>query len=208
MALVLCRLRKTLFVSKSKVEDMSNALLELFGLKEYEYSVKLTTDSYIRLLNSQFRGIQGATDVLTFSTGLFRQGQLQPYSHIIGKELQMLHNENSDQSLEAYSELQDFRDMGDIVISVPYVKRVAEKRGELPSYQFASVLAHGFCHLLGYDHMEPIETERMTQMERHCLDKLATVLECRAQDLKALTSQWVSYCNTNNHFKPRKTPNG
>ncbi|EME28426.1 Endoribonuclease YbeY [Galdieria sulphuraria] len=199
MALVLCRLRKTLFLSKSKVEEMCYALLDHFQLKEYEYSVKLTTDRYIRLLNSQFRGIHGATDVLSFPTGLFQQGRLQPYSAIIQKELQMLHNDRIDHSFEVPLDSNvEFRDMGDVVISVPYVKRVAEKRGVLPTYQFASVLVHGFCHLLGYDHEEALDRDRMNQVERECLDTLTTLLDCRSEDLKPLTSQWLSRCcNTN-----------
>ncbi|GJQ15070.1 hypothetical protein GpartN1_g6861.t1 [Galdieria partita] len=191
MALVLCRLRKTLFLSKSKVEEMCCALLEHFQLKDYEYSVTLTTDRYIRLLNSQFRGIHGATDVLSFPTGLFQRGQLQPYSSIIRKELPMLHNDSVDHSFEELLVPQvKFRDMGDIVISIPYVKRVAEKHGVLPTYQFASVLVHGFCHLLGYDHEEALDRAAMNQVERNSLDTLATLLECRSQDLTPLTSQW------------------
>jgi len=190
MALVFCRLRKT-FVSKSQVEELCSVISSHFNLKEYEYSVKLTTDRSIRLLNTQFRGIRAATDVLSFPTGLFQRGQLQSYSNVIRKELESLHSDISDLSYEELDlEWKEFRDMGDIVISLPYVNRVAEKRGVKPVYQFTSVLVHGFCHLLGYDHEESLERERMNQVERQCLNTLATVLECHERDLTPLTSQW------------------
>lgn len=41
---------------------------------------------------------------------------------------------------------------GDVVVSVPYAKRQARRRGEAASREVDRLLVHGFLHLLGYDH--------------------------------------------------------
>ena len=46
--------------------------------------------------------------------------------------------------------------LGDIVVSVPYARRQARRRGEAVSREVDRLLVHGFLHLLGYDH----ETDR------------------------------------------------
>ena len=42
--------------------------------------------------------------------------------------------------------------LGDIVISVPFAARQANRRGEPTSREIDRLLLHGFLHLLGYDH--------------------------------------------------------
>lgn len=42
--------------------------------------------------------------------------------------------------------------LGDIVVSVPYARRQARRRGEPTSREIDRLLVHGFLHLLGYDH--------------------------------------------------------
>lgn len=46
--------------------------------------------------------------------------------------------------------------LGDIVISLPYAKRQAGRRGEPTAREIDRLLLHGYLHLLGYDH----ETDR------------------------------------------------
>ena len=41
---------------------------------------------------------------------------------------------------------------GDLVVSVPYAKRQARRRGESAAREVDRLLVHGFIHLLGYDH--------------------------------------------------------
>jgi probable rRNA maturation factor len=41
---------------------------------------------------------------------------------------------------------------GDVIVSIPYAKRQARRRGESTSRELDRLLVHGFLHLLGYDH--------------------------------------------------------
>jgi probable rRNA maturation factor len=42
--------------------------------------------------------------------------------------------------------------LGDIVISVPYATRQAQRRGERTAAELDRLLLHGYLHLLGFDH--------------------------------------------------------
>jgi len=41
---------------------------------------------------------------------------------------------------------------GYVIVSLPYARRQARKRGESPARELDRLLVHGFIHLLGYDH--------------------------------------------------------
>lgn len=59
---------------------------------------------------------------------------------------------------------------GDVIVSIPYAKRQARRRGESASRELDRLLVHGFLHLLGYDH----ETDegQMDALEGRVRDRL------------------------------------
>lgn len=59
--------------------------------------------------------------------------------------------------------------LGDLVICAPFVAREAREQGKPERDHWAHMVVHGALHLLGYDHQEPMEAERMEAMERHIL---------------------------------------
>ncbi|QQK63205.1 rRNA maturation RNase YbeY [Cobetia sp. cqz5-12] len=61
------------------------------------------------------------------------------------------------------------RFLGDLIISVHVVAREAREQGKSLEHHFAHMLVHGTLHLLGYDHIEDDEAERMEALERHVL---------------------------------------
>ena len=67
---------------------------------------------------------------------------------------------------------------GDVIVSVPYGKRQARKRGESPARELDRLLVHGFIHLLGYDH----ETDegQMDALEARVRDRLGIQERARA----------------------------
>lgn len=97
-----------------------------------EVSILLADDEGISILNKQYRGIDGPTDVLAF-------GQ-----------------QEADSDFTIPSNL-----LGDVVISVETaVRQAAERKADLDS-EIDVLLVHGLLHLLGYDHEQPDEAERM-----------------------------------------------
>ncbi len=62
--------------------------------------------------------------------------------------------------------------LGDVIIAFETVSREAEEQGKLLRAHAAHMVAHGFLHLIGYDHETAAEAERMEALER----KIATAL--------------------------------
>jgi probable rRNA maturation factor len=87
-----------------------------------QVNVLLTTDAAIRKLNRQFRGINKATDVLSF-----------PAIPVPGFK-----------GAEALA--------GDLAISVPTALKQAVERNHSLSTEIKVLLLHGLLHLAGYDH--------------------------------------------------------
>jgi len=90
--------------------------------ENHELSVLLADDKKIRTLNKQYRGIDQATDVLSFSQN--KKDEKEPSSHL----------------------------MGDVVISTVTAKRQASEHGLTLEEEIVLLLIHGTLHLLGFDH--------------------------------------------------------
>jgi probable rRNA maturation factor len=63
--------------------------------------------------------------------------------------------------------------LGDIVVAYETTKREAEEEGKSLADHFAHLVAHGFLHLVGYDHEDPVEADRMEALEIAILRVLA-----------------------------------
>ncbi len=105
-------------------------------------SVRVTDSRTVRRLNRRFRGEDSATDVLSFNTDF--DGLRRP-----------------DGAAE----------LGEIVIALPVAARGARQRGVALADELALLTAHGTLHLLGYDHEQPAEEQRMKELERIALER-------------------------------------
>lgn len=104
----------------------------------YELSLRLTDDTEIQTLNSQYRHKNKPTDVLAFAALEVNSPQLPP-------QIQL--------SMPVY--------LGDIVISVDTANRQAQEQGHSLETELAWLSAHGLLHLLGWDHPDD---ESLTEM--------------------------------------------
>ncbi|MBE9184829.1 rRNA maturation RNase YbeY [Microcoleus sp. LEGE 07076] len=112
----------------------------------YEVSLRLTADADIQALNSQYRQLDRPTDVLAFAA----------------LEVDCPQREEIQSSEPLY--------LGDIVISIDTAQRQAQQQGHPLKTELAWLAAHGFLHLLGWDHPDE---ESLTQM----LDRQETLLQ-------------------------------
>ena len=101
---------------------------------EAEISVTFTDDEGIRRLNAQFRGIDKATDVLSFPLTDFEGSDEPP---VDGDEITL----------------------GDIVVSLERAEAQAEEYGHSFEREVAFLCVHSMLHLLGYDHVDDEEAE-------------------------------------------------
>lgn len=105
--------------------------------------VMLTDDAGIRALNEEHRGIDRATDVLSFPMQEITPGE--PFT---------------PSPLELDPETQTCM-LGDIVISVSRASAQAEEYGHSLARELCFLAAHAAFHLLGYDHEKSEEDERV-----------------------------------------------
>jgi probable rRNA maturation factor len=117
------------------------------GSRPVEISVRLTSDEQVRALNSQWRGKNKPTNVLSFPmTGADELGNADAE----GPELML----------------------GDIVLARGVCEREAGEKAVAVETHATHLLVHGTLHLLGYDHLDDDEAADMESREVRALARL------------------------------------
>ena len=140
----------------------ADSVLRSLRLSDYALDVWVTTDASMRRLNRQYRAQDKATDILSFP---FQTLAAPPCAAVLDPQLRPLPPPCPHSGV---------RDLGQMVISAPYVQRAAAELSQTTDQRLRALLVHGICHLLGYDHeqtdqallMEAEENRIMQQLER------------------------------------------
>lgn len=133
--------------SNKKVEEEEilnnyvNYLVEKLDLKNCEFNIILTNNKKIHKINKEYRGIDRETDVISFA--------LEDEKDI---------------------EYDDFRLLGDIYISMDKCYAQALEYGHSRVRELCFLATHGVLHLLGYDHMNPSDEEKMFGLQNELLE--------------------------------------
>ncbi len=106
-------------------------------------SVMLTDDEGIQTINREFRGVDRATDVLSF-----------PLNELVPGEFDA---EMCEQDMDTGAVM-----LGDMMISVPRCEAQGEEFGHGYKREIMYLTVHSVLHLLGYDHID--EGEMKAQM--------------------------------------------
>ncbi len=117
--------------------------------------VLITDDEGIRKVNLTQRGLDRATDVLSFPSLPFAPG-MTAASHP-----EWLDREYDVETGTAF--------LGDIVISWPHVLSQAAEYGHSTARETAYLMTHAMFHLMGYDHMKEEDRHRMREMEEKAI---------------------------------------
>ena len=118
---------------------------ELYGVENSELSITLTDDEHIHALNKKFRGVDRATDVLSFA---FRESD-EP--EILDAEVDVL---------------------GDVIISLERATAQAHEFGHSFLREVIFLEVHGLLHLLGYDHIADDERREMEAEQKFVMTTL------------------------------------
>lgn len=144
---------------KKEYEEIINKVLEqcfkeegLLNSKLY-ITITLTTPEEIKEINTKYRKVERATDVLSFP--MFEKQELD--MKISKKDFK-------------FSDV-----LGDIVISIDKVEEQAKEYGHSFERELSYMVVHGFYHLMGYDHIEDDDKKEMRQKEEKVLDELNIV---------------------------------
>lgn len=130
-----------------------------------EVNILFTGEEEIREINAEARGIDRATDVLSFPMHEYdTPGNF---------------DDISPDSFDDFDPESGNLLLGDIVLCIPRVKSQAEEYGHSTLREFAFLIAHSALHLIGYDHMEPEEEQYMQKKQKEALDGLGITREAR-----------------------------
>ena len=113
-----------------------------------EMALVITNDQRMQELNRTYRGVDSTTDVLAFAT--MSDGEKAFAAPPIDSPVYL----------------------GDMVISLPRAERQAGELGHSLESELCLLAVHGTLHLLGYDHVEPADGDRMWAVQRAALCRL------------------------------------
>lgn len=109
-------------VPTDSILEKTKQILSDLGCNKHELSLVLTDDREIFDLNKSYRGIAGATNVLSFP---MQEGDFSDITPGL---------------------------LGDVVISCETAEKEADAAGISLSERMSQLLVHGILHLLGFDH--------------------------------------------------------
>jgi probable rRNA maturation factor len=116
-----------------------------------ELTIVITDDAHIQALNRQYLATDAPTDVLSF-----------PAADAEGEFI-------TPEELSPY--------LGDIVISLPAAQRQSRALNRSLADELALLVVHGCLHLLGHDHADNAERDRMWSLQEETLRRLGIAPE-------------------------------
>lgn len=134
-------------VGLSDLHSLAQLVLSEEGFSDdVEVTLIFVSESEMAAYNERFLDREGPTDVLAFPVEDLMPGVV-PDIDPQGPPLML----------------------GDVIIAPGYVRRQAERDGIGFEDEIALMVTHGILHLLGYDHVEDDDAERMEARERELL---------------------------------------
>lgn len=146
------------------LERLLKLAAEAEGVEDGEVVLSFVDDEAIRQLNRDYRNLDKATDVLSFSMLESIEGEPE----IVYEDDEDFHDgpdlDGDDDAGEDEWEAEEGEDypepLGDIVISVQRAIEQAQEYGHSVEREIGFLFVHGFLHLIGYDHGDE-EAERV-----------------------------------------------
>lgn len=147
MEIILDNRQDKIKVSEELLERINDIIVETLHYEgyddNYEVSLSFVDNEEIHELNSEYRGVDRATDVLSFP----------------------LLTDEFDIEIEEES-------LGDIVISLERALEQSEEYNHSFEREVCFLVCHSMFHLLGYDHDTEENTKDMRKREEDVLNKL------------------------------------
>ena len=132
---------------------------------EAEVNILFTGEDEIREINADTRGMDRATDVLSFPM----------HEYETPADFDELDPDGFDDFDPGSGNLL----LGDIVLNIPRVRSQAEEYGHSTLREYAFLIAHSALHLIGYDHMDPEEEQEMLGKQKAALNGLGITRDAR-----------------------------
>lgn len=126
-------------------EEIVQSVMDTLNLNDnIECTIRVVNREESAGLNRQYRDKEGATNVLSFEFEL-------PVDIDLEMEIDLL---------------------GDLVICAPLVAEQAIEQNKSLEMHWTHLIVHGILHLLGYDHLNEADSDKMETLERKIMHKL------------------------------------
>lgn len=135
--------QKSIPIDCAQLKKTVEKILSALRYDDFDIFIWLTTNKTIRFYNDRYRHSDKPTDIISFPFHTDLQA---------GKRIKIITPED--------------KNLGDILISVEYVKKKAAELSLPFDEHLDSLLIHGMCHLLGYDHITDTDYKKMSAQER------------------------------------------
>ena len=115
--------------------------LRILPKKRIQFQLDFVSSRTMKKLNSDFRGINSSTDILSFEQPMI-------------------------------SSIKGLCILGDLVICTTVMQKQAKKNKIKLEHEFSILLVHGILHLLGFDHENAKQEQKMHKLEKQVLARL------------------------------------
>lgn len=136
---------------KKLAQTVAEKVIELMNFpNDLEVSINFVSEKEIKRLNSEFRGIDRVTDVLSFPS------------------FQLSAGENLDVENEAvsiYRQDNGLIHFGDMALCLKQTRRQAKDFDVSVDFEIKKLVIHSMLHLMGYDHIDDKDYEIMKTQE-------------------------------------------
>ena len=119
----------TIPLNIQEFEKNAQSILTWMGYADFDLGILLTDNQEIQCFNRDFRNKDVPTDILSF-----------PFHT----------NLKAGEKIEPQTE--DDKNIGDLIISLEYIQETCKEENKTINEHLRTLLCHGICHLLGYDH--------------------------------------------------------
>lgn len=123
------------------LDEYVNYLVNKLELSNCEFNIIIVNNKKIHEINKEYRNVDRETDVISFAM-----------------------EDNMDVKYV------DFRLLGDIYISIDKCYEQALEYGHSRVREICFLTTHGILHLLGYDHMEKNDEDKMFKLQDELLE--------------------------------------
>lgn len=134
---------KNIFL-KNKIKKIYASAIKQTNFGGFSVNLKISDKDEIKKLNSEFRNVDRATDVLSFPNLNFVKGEIS--TKTLNDEIDI------DTGLVS---------LGDIIICKEIAKTQAKEYGHSYKREICFLALHGLLHLLGYDHLTEDDEKEM-----------------------------------------------
>ena len=145
------------------LERVCKCCCQVEGVENMHVACRLVDDAAIREINKTFRGIDRATDVISFPSVHYAPGRTARTSS------RQLRREHDPATGGVH--------LGDYVLSLDHARAQAAEYGHSLARELGYLSAHAMFHLMGYDHEEEEDRRLMRAMEEKAMD-----LACLSRD--------------------------